>query len=72
MQSLYKKPIEEFGTLATQKMFILEKYKNVDVIDAYLPQEINDVLFNAVKDMVQNGKTATEAAQDVQTAYKAM
>ena len=53
-------------------MFILEKYKNVDVIDAYLPQEINDVLFNAVKDMVQNGKTATEAAQDVQTAYEAM
>ena len=72
VQSLYQKPIEEFGTLATQKMFILEKYKNVDVIDAYLPQEINDVLFNAVKDMVQNGKTATEAAQDVQTAYKAM
>lgn len=72
VQSLYKKPIEEFGTLATQKMFILEKYKNVDVIDAYLPQEINDVLFNAVKDMVQNGKTATEAAQYVQTAYKAM
>lgn len=72
VQSLYNKPIEEFGTLATQKMFILEKYKNVDVIDAYLPQEINDVLFNAVKDMVQNGKTATEAAQDVQTAYEAM
>ena len=72
VQSLYQKTIEEFGTLATQKMFILEKYKNVDVIDAYLPQEINDVLFNAVKDMVQNGKTATEAAQDVQTAYEAM
>lgn len=72
VQSLYKKPIEEFGTLATQKMFILEKYKNVDVIDAYLPQEINDVLFNAVKDMVQNGKTAKEAAQYVQTAYDAM
>ena len=72
VQSLYKKPIEEFGTLATQKMFILEKYKNVDVIDAYLPQEINGVLFYAVKDMVQNGKTATEAAQDVQTAYEAM
>ena len=46
--------------------------KNLDVIDAYLPQEINDVLFNAVKDMVLNGKTATEAAQDVQTAYDAM
>ncbi|MBO5137599.1 MAG: extracellular solute-binding protein [Spirochaetaceae bacterium] len=72
VQSLYQKPIEEFGTLATQKMFILEKYKNVDVIDAYLPQEINDVLFTAVKDMVQNGKTATEAAKDVQTAYEAM
>lgn len=72
VQSLYNKPIEEFGTLATQKMFILEKYKNVDVIDAYLPQEINDVLFNAVKEMVQNVKTATEAAQDVQTAYEAM
>ena len=53
-------------------MFILEKYKNVDVIDAYLPQKINDVLFTAVKDMVQNGKTATEAAQYVQTAYEAM
>ena len=25
VQSLYQKPIEEFGTLATQKMFILEK-----------------------------------------------
>ena len=72
VQSLYQKPIEEFGTLATQKMFILEKYKNVDVIDAYLPQEINGVLFTAVKDMVQKGKTATEAAQDVQTAYEAM
>ena len=72
VQSLYQKPIEEFGTLATQKMFILEKYKNVDVIDAYLPQEINGVLFNAVKDMVQNGKTATAVAQDVQTAYDAM
>lgn len=72
VQSLYQKPIEEFGTLATQKMFILEKYKNVDVIDAYLPQEINDVLFKAVKDMVQNGKTATAVAQDVQTAYEAM
>lgn len=72
VQSLYKKPIKDFGTLATQKMFILEKYKNVDVIDAYLPQKINDVLFTAVKDMVQNGKTATEAAQYVQTAYEAM
>lgn len=72
VQSLYQKPIEDFGTLATQKMFILEKYKNVDVIDAYLPQKINDVLFTAVKDMVQNGKTATEAAQYVQTAYDAM
>ena len=72
VQSLYQKPIEEFGTLATQKMFILEKYKNVDVIDAYLPQEINGVLFNAVKDMIQNDKTATEVAQDVQTAYEAM
>ena len=72
VQSLYQKPIEDFGTLATQKMFILEKYKNVDVIDAYLPQEINGVLFTAVKDMVQNVKTATEAAQYVQTAYEAM
>ena len=72
VQSLYQKPIEEFGTLATQKMFILEKYKNVDVIDAYLPQEINGVLFTAVKDMVQNDKTATEVAQYVQTAYEAM
>lgn len=72
VQSLYQKPIEEFGTLATQKMFILEKFKNVDVIDAYLPQEINEVLFTAVKDMVQNGKTATDAAKYVQTEYDAM
>ena len=72
VQSLYNKSVDEFGTLVAQKMFILEKYKNVDVVDSYLPDEINGVLFTAVKGMVQNGKTATEVAQDVQTAYEAM